>query len=276
MSAIVFFKTQNLEQIKTFYIDKMGCRLWLDQGDCLILRHGNQLVGFCQRDTVEREGMLTFFYQSKSEIDNLYNKFKDVAVAAPVMNEKYNIYQFFALDPEGRNLEFQYFNHSLPGYCSADEILASRRSVRKFKTQQVPQEIINQILEICRFAPTSKNSQSYYFRFITDSQIRQQVSEARGKPSSSIANAPLALAICSDPALSLRHIQDGCIAAYHFMLTAWFHGLGTCWIAAMDRDDVKEMLNISADHYIATVTPVGYPISSVNPPARHESDWFVR
>ena len=276
MSAIIFFKTRNLDKLRSFYIDQIGCRLWLDQGDCLILRHGNQLLGFCQRDIAETEGMITFFYQSQSEIDRLYEHFRSSSISAPVMNEKYNIYQFFAHDPEGRSLEFQYFNHSLPGFLNGDEILLTRRSTRKFKADMVPDEVLNQILEICRFAPTSKNSQSYYFKFLTDPEIRQKVSEVRGKSSSSIHNAPLAVAICSDPELSLRHIQDGCIAAYHFLLTAKYFGLGTCWIAAMDREDVKRMLAIPQEHYIATVTPLGYPLKQNEAPERHTRDWFVR
>ena len=276
MSAIVFFKTRNLEIIRNFYLDQLDCRLWLDQGDCLIFRHGNQLLGFCQSETVDTDSLITFFYQSKADIDRIYEQFRSSSISAPAMNEKYGIYHFFARDPEGRTLEFQYFDQALPGFLNGDEILLTRRSIRKFRPDIIPAEVLDQILEICRFAPTSKNSQSYYFKFIEDAEIRLRVSEVREKSSSSIARAPLAVAICSDPELSLRHIQDGCIAAYHFILTARYFGLGTCWIAAMDREDVKRMLDIPQEHYIATITPLGYPLEQKTPPERHERGWFVR
>ena len=89
--------------------------------------------------------------------------------------------------------------------------------------------------------------------------------------------APLAVAICSDPELSRRYVQDGCIAAYHFMLTAWFFGLGTCWIAAVDREDVKSQSGIPEHHYIVTITPLGYPKHlPLNPPERKELACFIR
>ncbi len=69
----------------------------------------------------------------------------------------------------------------------------------------------------------------------------------------------MAVVVCSDPAMSKRHIQDGCIVAYHFTLAAWNFGLGTCWIGGMDTEEVKEKLGIPQDHYVATVTPLGYP-----------------
>ena len=86
----------------------------------------------------------------------------------------------------------------------------------------------------------------------------------------------MAVAICSDPALSKRHIQDGCIGAYHFLLAAWAQGLGTCWIAAMDREDVKERLGIPQEHYVATVTPLGYPEKVPSPPGRKTYDDYIK
>jgi len=48
MSGILFLATQNLDQIRKFYQAKIGMSLWLDQGDCAILKHGNLMLGFCQ------------------------------------------------------------------------------------------------------------------------------------------------------------------------------------------------------------------------------------
>ena len=277
MSGIIFMKTQQLEALRDFYATQLGCQIWLEQADCLILRHGNLLIGFCERDETDRGGLITFFYHTRDEVDKLYQRFKSIADAAPVSNERYRIYHFFATDPDGRKIEFQHFEHRIDRYCSGDELLLSRRSVREFEETEIPEEIINQILDNSRFAPTSRNCQSYYFKLIKDRQILDRLAETRGKSSAPIRKAPLAVAICSDPDLSKRHIQDGCIAAYHFTLAAWFFGLGTCWIAAMDRDDAKEMLKIPQDHYIATITPLGYPKQRVtNPPERKDLSWFIR
>jgi hypothetical protein len=109
MNGIIFFRTANLEQIKKFYIQKVGCRLWMDQGDCAILQSGNLLLGFCQREIADTNGMITFYFPAKEEVDKYYDKFMKCADSAPRDNPRYPIYHFFAKDPENRTLEFQYF-----------------------------------------------------------------------------------------------------------------------------------------------------------------------
>jgi len=59
--------------------------------------------------------MYTFVYPSKEEVDEIYDKLCQSTIITidgrPRVNERYQIYQFFAQDPEGRNLEFQAFLH---------------------------------------------------------------------------------------------------------------------------------------------------------------------
>ncbi len=109
MSGIIFFKTKNLRLIKDFYIERIGMELWLEQADCIILKHGNLLLGFCQREELDTQGIITFVYENTDQVYNMYKKFRAEAIAEPVVNEKYNIYHFFAKDPEGRLVEFQNF-----------------------------------------------------------------------------------------------------------------------------------------------------------------------
>jgi len=277
MGGIVFFGTQKIGEIREFYHEKCGCQLWYNQGDCIILRHGNILFGFCKRDHVDTEGIITFFYDRLEGVDSMFKRFEPDAHSPPVLNEKYDIYHFFTNDPEGRSVEFQYFNHPIESHLTGDELLLSRRSIRDFKDKEVTDEVIEKILEVCRYSPTSMNTQSYYFKVIRDRELLHWLSETRGESSGPIGRAPLAVAICSDPSLSRRHVQDGCIAAYHFILTAHFFGLGTCWIAALDREDVKKKMDIPKEHYVATITPLGYPEEPHVPaPERKALTEFVR
>jgi hypothetical protein len=126
MSGIIFFKTKNLDKIKTFFCSEIGMELWLDQQDCVILQHGNMLLGFCDRDKAEHEGMITFFYETTEEVDLMYQKLESISISMPIKNEKYSIYQFFARDPEDRTLEFQCFLHPLPSHLTGSEILINR------------------------------------------------------------------------------------------------------------------------------------------------------
>ncbi|MFW9803063.1 MAG: VOC family protein, partial [Candidatus Thorarchaeota archaeon] len=83
----------------------------LEQKGCTILNHGNLLLGFCQKEVCESEGVITFFVEDKEEVDTIYNGLQDIATTLPAENHTYKIYQFYAVDPEGRTLEFQSFPH---------------------------------------------------------------------------------------------------------------------------------------------------------------------
>jgi nitroreductase len=86
----------------------------------------------------------------------------------------------------------------------------------------------------------------------------------------------MAVAICVDNSKTKRVYEDGCIAAYHFILASWIFGLGTCWIAAMDRDEVKKKLGIPREHYVATITPLGYPENVPEPRPRRPKEEMVK
>ncbi len=110
-SGVVFLRTQRLTEIVEFYRTKVDCVVWMDQGGCVILRHGSFLFGFCQGDPAETEGILTFVYQERADVDRMYATHRATAEAAPRDNPSYPIYNFFARDPEGRRIEFQVFTN---------------------------------------------------------------------------------------------------------------------------------------------------------------------
>jgi len=114
--GIVFIRTNMLDSIKSFYMNEAGCDLWLEQAHCVILRHGNQLIGFCQADQPDMDGLLTFFYSNREYVDEMYRKLGHLAENPPMDNPKYLIYHFYAKDPEGRRIEFQWFSHEVPEY----------------------------------------------------------------------------------------------------------------------------------------------------------------
>ena len=114
MAGIIFLGTCDLDAVKDFYINTMGMKLWLEQAECSILKHGNLLLGFCKRDQPDTQGIITFYFDSDDEIHEFYERLKDVSEQAPKINEKYQIYHFFASDPENRRIEVQRFLHPLP------------------------------------------------------------------------------------------------------------------------------------------------------------------
>ena len=109
MNGIIFFGTNIIEELERFYIDKIGCEIWLRQADCVVFKFGNMVFGFCQRNKSEADGILCFVLQDRAEVDDCHAILSAIADANPKLNEKYNIYHFFARDPEGRKIEFQSF-----------------------------------------------------------------------------------------------------------------------------------------------------------------------
>lgn len=111
MTGIVFFGSQNYETIAAFYVEGVGAEVWLEQAACTILKYDNQLFGFCASDEAETDGTLTFVTDTRDGVDAFYDAFADRAKSEPTVNETFDIYHFFADDPEGRTIEFQTFGH---------------------------------------------------------------------------------------------------------------------------------------------------------------------
>ncbi|WP_265111475.1 VOC family protein [Halosolutus halophilus] len=108
MDGIVFFRTQCHDDVVAFYRD-LGATVWREQPDCTILEAGTFRVGFCDRETADTEGIVTFVFGDRDGVDDAYERLADRAAEEPRFNQKYGIYQFFAADPEGRTVEFQTF-----------------------------------------------------------------------------------------------------------------------------------------------------------------------
>jgi catechol 2,3-dioxygenase-like lactoylglutathione lyase family enzyme len=117
MSGIVFFRTANRDRVCSFYRDRLGFETWLEQDGCTIVRHDDLKLGFCEigdDQSPDTDGIVTLYYDTREAVDELREALDDIATDDPRVNEAYDIYQFFAEDPEGRTLEFQTFLHDLP------------------------------------------------------------------------------------------------------------------------------------------------------------------
>jgi hypothetical protein len=114
MSGITFFGTRALDEVVGFYVDRLGASVWLEQPDCTVLKYDNLLLGFCDREAAETAGTITFVVEGRAAVDERYDDLADVAREPPRENERYEIYQFFADDPEGRTVEVQTFLHPAP------------------------------------------------------------------------------------------------------------------------------------------------------------------
>jgi catechol 2,3-dioxygenase-like lactoylglutathione lyase family enzyme len=122
MTGIVFFRTSRRQQVVDFYTDKLGFEQWLEQdGGCTILRRANLLVGFCDADESETDGIVTLAVEDRDGVDDLYDALEPKARHPPEENSAFDIYQFFLDDPDGRAVEIQTFLHETPPVSADSE-----------------------------------------------------------------------------------------------------------------------------------------------------------
>jgi len=107
--GIVFFRSGALEAVVEFYTERLGATVWREQPDCTILEYEGFHFGFCARADPETAGILTFVVPDRAGVEAAHERLGDAVREAPHENETYDIYQFFADDPEGRTVEVQCF-----------------------------------------------------------------------------------------------------------------------------------------------------------------------
>ena len=143
------------------------------------------------------------------------------------------------------------------------ETMFRRQSIRRYRPDTIPEQDLDLILEAARRAPTGSNRQNWRMVVITDAELRRQTAEACNGQMW-MADAPVILCMVTLPG---EGQVNGTIVLDHAILAATSLGYGTCWIGACDRDKVKEVLGIPANHGVTNLTPVGVPADL---PARRE------
>jgi nitroreductase len=143
------------------------------------------------------------------------------------------------------------------------EAIKKRYSCRSYKSESVPKDKLNTVLEAARLAPSAHNAQDWKLVVVKDAEKRKALSEAAGQ--SFIAEAPVIIVAvglkpdyvmpCGIPA----YVVDSAIAIDHITLAAAELGLGTCWIGAFSEEEVKKALNIPKKCKVVVFLPVGYP-----------------
>jgi len=110
MSGVVWYGTHEREALVEFYTERIGMETWDNQPNCKVLNHDSFKIGFCDRPTVESDTVITFLFDSRDEVREMYDTLEDISISEP---HELNVpaYAFKAKDPEGRVLEFQTFDN---------------------------------------------------------------------------------------------------------------------------------------------------------------------
>ena len=146
------------------------------------------------------------------------------------------------------------------------DVVRTRRSIRSYRPDPVPEEALSRILETARVAPSGSNRQPWKFIVVRSEKLRSRLAAACGNQGF-IAEAPVTIVACGYDIDynrggymgGMSMLVDVSIAFTHLILAARAEGLGTCWIGAFDNDEAKEILDIPEDVNVVAVTPLGYP-----------------
>ncbi|HDZ54354.1 MAG TPA: nitroreductase [Candidatus Nealsonbacteria bacterium] len=144
------------------------------------------------------------------------------------------------------------------------EAVKTRRAVRSYKPDAVPEESLKRILEAVRLAPSAKNKQDWKFIVVKNPEKRKQLSEA-ARNQEFIAQTPMVIVgVALDPDYIMgsevpAYAVDLGIAMEHIALSAVEEGLGTCWVGGFSQKEVKEVLKIPEKYKVVALMPLGFP-----------------
>ena len=144
------------------------------------------------------------------------------------------------------------------------ECIRRRRTIREYKNDPIPEDVLEKILQAGRWSPSSSNSQPWHFVVVQDPSTLSELGRIATQ-GSFISDAPLAIVIVMENAP--RPQLDAGRAIQQMELIAWSEGLGTCFVGVRIEEQqiaVKELLNIPSDLELITIMPYGYRPTSIN------------
>lgn len=170
------------------------------------------------------------------------------------------------------------------------EVITTRRSIRRYKGEEVPEEALQDILDAARWSPSWANTQCWEIAVVRDKDIKKQLQailSPKNPAGPAMVNAPLVLAICGKSRLSGFYKGDAItkfgdwklydlgLATQNILLAAASHGLGTVVVGAFDHEAADKVLGLPEGVEVVTLVPVGYPDHEPGPPKRKSCEDFV-
>ena len=192
------------------------------------------------------------------------------------------------------------------------DVIASRRSIRKFKQEDISADTVRLLLDAARLAPSGSNIQPA--RFIVAQSRAAKEALGGFTPYKFIVKASVVFVCCADlTTISTRDKRVGelleagafdgvevnfdnnapystvmdteaakaylamnvAIAVEHIVLKAVDLGLGSCWLGRFDKDKLKEHLKLDENTYPIVLLPVGYPDQTPKARPRFDLDKLV-
>lgn len=158
------------------------------------------------------------------------------------------------------------------------EAIFTRRSIRHFKPDSVPPEMVETLLKAAMQAPSAANAQPWHFVVINDRNLLEQVTTFH-PASESLHEAPMAILICGDDQLEKRPdrwILDCSAATENMLLAAHALGLGAVWVGIhpdiLRIDGMRQLTALPPHIHPLSLVAVGFPGREIPPINRFRPD----
>ncbi len=162
------------------------------------------------------------------------------------------------------------------------DAILTRRSIRKFTSDPVSEEILTQLLKAAMAAPSSKNEQPWVFVIIDDRHLLDGIPSFHPY-AAMIRQAPVAILTCADPRRFLSEeiwIQDCAAATQNMLLAAHGLGLGAVWLGIYPRKErvegIKRLLHLSDPLIPFSLVVLGHPAEHKPPVRRFDPNRIFR
>ncbi|MDQ7859125.1 MAG: nitroreductase family protein [Armatimonadota bacterium] len=142
--------------------------------------------------------------------------------------------------------------------------IVSKREVRRYRAEPLPEDVLTRILEAGRATGSSRNRQPWRFILVTERARLNALSTCVSRPSNLLASAAAIVIALTSPEAAF----DGGRAAQNMMLAAWALGVGSCPNTPTDATDVRRLLALPDDVTVATILSMGRPAPGERRPPR--------
>lgn len=144
-----------------------------------------------------------------------------------------------------------------------NQLLTQRYSCRAYKTEPVDDQLLHEVLEAARLAPSACNKQPWTFIIVRDETTRHKIL-SKSRPA--FLDAPVVIVACGHHDLAWHRQADDkdhtdidlAIAVEHLALSATDHGLASCWVCSFDVEATVEALSLPHGVEPVALLPVGY------------------
>lgn len=165
------------------------------------------------------------------------------------------------------------------------EVIKERRSIRKYEEKDIPEELVNRVLDAVKWTPSWVNTQCWEIIMVTDQSLKKklQATISKGNPAAkSIVAAPMVFAVCSrlgksgyyKDKVSTKfgdwYMFDLGLATQNLCLMAHHLGLGTVIVGLFDHDRAGKILKVPEGYELVVLIPMGYPAKTPAAPKRRE------